>query len=115
MSIAEKFYTMEYGAAPEDPKEANQWLERHHRRFSEFIGGAWVPPASAEYTPTADPSTGDTLAGSRSRQYGGRQLRSLRGAQSSARMASPHRPRARPLSIRSRPSSPKAFAPPRRS
>ena len=33
MSIAEKFYTMEYGAAPEDPKEAVQWLERHHRRF----------------------------------------------------------------------------------
>jgi aldehyde dehydrogenase (NAD+) len=62
VSIAEKFYTMEYGAAPEDPKEANQWLERHHRRFNEFIGGAWVPPASAEYTPTADPSTGDTLA-----------------------------------------------------
>jgi aldehyde dehydrogenase (NAD+) len=61
-SITEKFYTMEYGAAPEDPKEANQWLERHHRRFSEFIGGAWVAPASAEYTPTADPSTGDTLA-----------------------------------------------------
>jgi aldehyde dehydrogenase (NAD+) len=62
VSIAEKFYTMEYGAAPEDPKEANQWLERHHRRFNEFIGGAWVAPASAEYTPTADPSTGDTLA-----------------------------------------------------
>ena len=32
-SIAEKFYTMEYGAAPEDPKEAVSWLERHHRRF----------------------------------------------------------------------------------
>jgi aldehyde dehydrogenase (NAD+) len=62
VSIAEKFYTMEYGAAPEDPKEANLWLDRHHRRFNEFIGGAWVPPASAEYTPTADPSTGDTLA-----------------------------------------------------
>ena len=62
MSIAEKFYTMEYGAAPEDPKEATQWLERHHRRFNEFIGGAWAAPASAEYTPTADPSTGDTLA-----------------------------------------------------
>jgi aldehyde dehydrogenase (NAD+) len=42
VSIAEKFYTMEYGAAPEDPKEAVQWLERHHRRFEEFIGGAWV-------------------------------------------------------------------------
>jgi len=61
-SITEKFYTMEYGAAPEDPKEAVQWLDRHHRRFNEFIGGAWVAPASAEYTSTADPSTGDTLA-----------------------------------------------------
>ena len=62
MSIAEKFYTMEYGAAPEDPKEANQWLERHHRRFEEFIGGAWVKPASGEYQATSDPSTGEILA-----------------------------------------------------
>ena len=62
MSIAEKFYTMEYGAAPEDPKEAIQWLERHHRRFEEFIGGAWVAPASGEYKTTSDPSTGETLA-----------------------------------------------------
>jgi len=61
-SIAEKFYTMEYGAAPEDPKEALQWLDRHHRRFNEFIGGAWVPPASSEYTITSDPSTGEVLA-----------------------------------------------------
>lgn len=62
MSIAEKFYTMEYGAAPEDPKEAVQWLERHHRRFREFIGGAWVAPGSAEYMTTSDPSTGEPLA-----------------------------------------------------
>ncbi len=62
MSIAEKFYTMEYGAAPEDPKEANQWLDRHHRQFQEFIGGAWVKPASGEYQTTSDPSTGETLA-----------------------------------------------------
>jgi aldehyde dehydrogenase (NAD+) len=61
-SIAEKFYTMEYGVAPEDPKEANQWLDRHHRRFNEFIGGAWIPPASGQYMTTSDPSTGDTLA-----------------------------------------------------
>ncbi len=61
-SIAEKFYTMEYGAAPEDPKEAVQWLERHHRRFDEFIGGAWVAPRSGEYQTTSDPSTGDVLA-----------------------------------------------------
>ncbi len=62
MSIAEKFYTMEYGAAPEDPKEAVQWLERHHRRFEEFIGGTWVKPASGEYMVTSDPSSGDTIA-----------------------------------------------------
>ncbi len=62
MSIAEKFYTMEYGAAPEDPKEAVEWLERHHRRFEEFIGGAWVAPASGEYQTTSDPSNGETLA-----------------------------------------------------
>ncbi len=62
MSIVEKFYSMEYGVAPEDPKEAVQWLERHHRRFNEFIGGAWVAPASGEYMPTSDPSTGETIA-----------------------------------------------------
>ena len=62
MSIAEKFYTMEYGVAPEDPKEVTQWLERHHRRFEEFIGGAWVKPASGQYMTTSDPSTGETLA-----------------------------------------------------
>ena len=62
MSIAEKFYTMEYGAAPEDPKEAVSWLDRHHRRFELFLGGAWVNPASGEYMITSDPATGDTLA-----------------------------------------------------
>jgi aldehyde dehydrogenase (NAD+) len=61
-SISEKFYTMEYGVAPEDPKEANQWLDRHHRRFNEFIGGAWVPPQSGQYTTTSDPSNGEVLA-----------------------------------------------------
>jgi aldehyde dehydrogenase (NAD+) len=62
MTIAEKFYTMEYGAAPEDPKEAAQWLERHHRRFDAFINGAWPKPASGEYFETSDPSSGDALA-----------------------------------------------------
>jgi len=62
MSIAEKFYTMEYGAAPEDPKEAMQWLERHHRRFDDFIDGAWVKPAGGEYFETSDPSSGDPIA-----------------------------------------------------
>jgi aldehyde dehydrogenase (NAD+) len=62
MSIAEKFVTMEYGPAPEDPKEAVGWLERHSRRFGFFINGAWQAPAAGEYFDTSDPSTGEKLA-----------------------------------------------------
>src|SRR5438034_741113 len=62
MSIAEKFVTMEYGPAPEDPKEALTWLDRHQRRFGHFINGAWMEPSAGEYFDTADPSTGEKLA-----------------------------------------------------
>jgi aldehyde dehydrogenase (NAD+) len=62
MSIAEKFVTMEYGPAPEDPKEASAWLERHGRRFELFIDGKWQRPAAAEYFDTLDPSNGEKLA-----------------------------------------------------
>src|SRR5215470_18252423 len=62
MSIAEKFATMEYGPAPEDPKEASEWLERHGRRFGHFINGGWAQPAEGGYFDTLDPSTGEKLA-----------------------------------------------------
>jgi aldehyde dehydrogenase (NAD+) len=62
MSIAEKFVTMEYGPAPEDPKEAQAWLERHGHRFGHFINGAWQAPAGGEYFETIDPSNGEKLA-----------------------------------------------------
>ncbi len=62
MSIAEKFLTMEYGPAPEDPKEANLWLERHHCRFDHFINGTWQAPAGGGYFDTLDPSNGEKLA-----------------------------------------------------
>jgi len=62
MSIAEKFVSMEYGPAPEDPKEAVGWLERHGRRFGHFVGGAWQAPAAGEYFDTVDPSNGEKLA-----------------------------------------------------
>ncbi|MGA7513592.1 MAG: aldehyde dehydrogenase family protein [Candidatus Sulfotelmatobacter sp.] len=62
MSIAEKFLTMEYGPAPEDPKDARAWLERHGRRFGHFINGAWHAPATGEYFETIDPSNGEKLA-----------------------------------------------------
>jgi aldehyde dehydrogenase (NAD+) len=62
MSIVEKFMTMEYGAAPEDPKEVLAWLDHHGRSFEHFIHGAWQKPAAGEYFDTADPSTGEKIA-----------------------------------------------------
>jgi aldehyde dehydrogenase (NAD+) len=62
MSIAEKFVSMEYGPAPEDPKEASAWLDRHQRRFNFFINGEWMSPVAGAYFDTLDPSTGEKLA-----------------------------------------------------
>src|SRR5256885_828597 len=62
MSIAEKFVAMEYGPAPEDPKEALTWLDRHQRRFGHFINGGWQQPADGGYFETTDPSSGEVLA-----------------------------------------------------
>ena len=62
MSIAEKFVSMEYGPAPEDPKEALTWLDRHGRRFGHFINGEWRAPSAGQYFDTIDPSNGEKLA-----------------------------------------------------
>jgi aldehyde dehydrogenase (NAD+) len=59
MSIAEKFVAMEYGPAPEDPKEVLTWLDHHSRRFGHFIDGGWRQPAEAGYFETTDPSTSE--------------------------------------------------------
>ena len=62
MSIVEKFMTMEYGPAPEDPREAVAWLDRHDRSFGHFINGTWQAPGEGAYFDTTDPSTGEKLA-----------------------------------------------------
>jgi aldehyde dehydrogenase (NAD+) len=62
MSIVEKFMTMDYGPAPEDAREALEWLDRNGRRFGHFINGAWQAPSMGQYFDTADPSTGEKLA-----------------------------------------------------
>jgi aldehyde dehydrogenase (NAD+) len=62
MSVAQKFASMEYGPALEDPKEALAWLDRHQRRFGHFIGGEWVAPSAGEYFDSNDPSTGEKLS-----------------------------------------------------
>src|SRR3954470_17071672 len=62
MSIAEKFVSMEYGPAPEDPKEAQAWLDRPARQFNHFIGGELQAPAAGKNFDTIDPSIGEKLA-----------------------------------------------------
>lgn len=62
MSVLEKYKTMEYGPAPEDPKETLVWLDGYKRRFGHFIGGKWQTPAEGKYFETADPSTGERIA-----------------------------------------------------
>src|SRR5579862_9195824 len=62
MSIAEKFVSMEYGPAPEDPKEALIWLDRHGRRFGHFIDGGWRDPVDGVFFDTVDPATGEKIA-----------------------------------------------------
>jgi aldehyde dehydrogenase (NAD+) len=62
MSIAEKFVSMEYGPAPEDPKEALTWLDRHGRRFGHFINGEWRDPQDGVFFDTTDPATGEKIA-----------------------------------------------------
>ena len=60
--IVEEFHSMDYGPAPEDPKEVDRWLEAHQRNFDHYIGGVWKKPASGEYFATSNPATGDKIA-----------------------------------------------------
>src|SRR5579859_7452955 len=62
MSVVEKYKTMEYGPAPEDPKETLVWLDAHKRRFGHFIAGKWQAPSDGKYFETSDPATGDKIA-----------------------------------------------------
>jgi aldehyde dehydrogenase (NAD+) len=62
VTIAEKFATMEYGPAPEDPKLAEVWLDGHRRRFGHFIDGAWREPAAGVFFDSIDPATGEKIA-----------------------------------------------------
>jgi aldehyde dehydrogenase (NAD+) len=62
MSVAEKFLTMDYGPAPEDPKDAQLWLDQHQRKFRHFIGGEWHQPAGGAFFDSIDPATGEKIA-----------------------------------------------------
>ena len=53
---------MEYGPAPEDPKDALLWLDRHERHFGHFIDGEWRQPVESALFDTTNPATGEKIA-----------------------------------------------------
>jgi aldehyde dehydrogenase (NAD+) len=60
-SVPEIFHTMAYGPAPEAAGRANEWLEKHGRRFGLFINGEWKT-AAGETFDTLNPATAKPLA-----------------------------------------------------
>ena len=60
-SVPEIFQTMSYGPAPEAAGRANEWLEKHGRRFGLFIDGEWTTGAGETFE-TLNPATAKPLA-----------------------------------------------------
>ncbi len=60
-SVVEKFYSMEYGPAPEDASEVTKWLDAHQRSFGHYIDGAWTEVSKASFE-TRNPATGEVIA-----------------------------------------------------
>lgn len=59
-TVRTAFETMAWGPAPESPKLAQEWLDRHQRRFGQFIGGRWHAPG--ETFAVINPATREELA-----------------------------------------------------
>lgn len=62
-SVARYFDTMDYGPAPESDTDARQWLARHAEGFGHFIGGRFTAASAGPQFDTAEPATGQRLAG----------------------------------------------------
>jgi aldehyde dehydrogenase (NAD+) len=59
-TVRDAFESMAWSPAPESAALANEWLERHGRRFGQFVGGVWTEPS--ETFAVANPATGGELA-----------------------------------------------------
>ncbi|MFH0129918.1 aldehyde dehydrogenase family protein [Variovorax sp. VaC1] len=62
-SVARYFDTMDYGPAPESDTDARQWLARHAEGFGHFINGRFTAASAGPQFDTAEPATGQRLAG----------------------------------------------------
>lgn len=63
ISVARYFDTMDYGPAPESDTDARQWLARHAEGFGHFIDGRFTQASAGAQFDTAEPATGQRLAG----------------------------------------------------
>jgi len=109
MSVTEKFLSMEYGPAPEDPREALVWLDRHGRKLGHFIGGSFQPSADGIYFDTVDHRLG-AFGGGCARFSGGHRCGGEGRARCSAGVASSHAARAGSVSLRAGAAGTKALA-----
>jgi aldehyde dehydrogenase (NAD+) len=60
MTVAEALDTLPYGEAPEAAAPAIEWLEKHDRRFGQFVGGKWR--AGGTHFDAFNPATAQPLA-----------------------------------------------------
>src|SRR5687768_2843291 len=61
-TIREAFESMAWGVAPESAATAQAWLDKHGKRFGQYLGGEWVVGDGGEGFPTINPATGAELA-----------------------------------------------------
>ncbi|MDX2260859.1 MAG: aldehyde dehydrogenase family protein [Gemmatimonadales bacterium] len=59
-TVRDAFESMAWSPAPESAALANEWLERHGRRFGHFVAGQWTAPT--ELFAVTNPATGAELA-----------------------------------------------------
>ena len=59
-SVRDAFESMAWGTAPESAALAKEWLDRHGRRFGQYINGEWTAPG--ETFVVTNPATGGELA-----------------------------------------------------
>jgi aldehyde dehydrogenase (NAD+) len=59
-SVRDAFESMAWGTAPESPALANEWFDRHERRFGLFLNGVWTAPGDT--FAVINPATGKDLA-----------------------------------------------------
>ncbi len=62
MKVKSIFNNLEYGLAPESSSAANEWLDKHKRKFTLFIDGQWQTSAAAKYFVSSNPSNKKLLA-----------------------------------------------------